>query len=62
LQQNIGEIAEVLIEQSAKNGYYEGYSKNYIKVYIKSEDNIKNTIIKVKLIGVMLDGLYGNVV
>ncbi|MEG2044462.1 MAG: tRNA (N(6)-L-threonylcarbamoyladenosine(37)-C(2))-methylthiotransferase MtaB [Clostridia bacterium] len=62
LQQNIGEIAEVLIEQSAKNGYYEGYSKNYIKVYIKSEENIKNTIIKVKLIGVMLDGLYGNVV
>ncbi|MBR3791902.1 MAG: MiaB/RimO family radical SAM methylthiotransferase, partial [Clostridia bacterium] len=44
----IGETMEVLFEQPAKNGYFEGKTSNYITVYVKTNEN--------------LQGLYKNVV
>ncbi len=43
----VGNTMEVLFEQPAKNGYFEGKTSNYITVYVKTNEN--------------LQGLYKNV-
>lgn len=40
--------SEVLFERE-KDGYFEGYTSNYVKVKIKSDQNLKNKILRVKL-------------
>ena len=41
----------VLFEQK-KGGRFEGYSDNYIRVSVISDDNLKNTLQRVKLVSI----------
>ncbi len=43
-----GGETEVLFEREEK-GYYEGHTSNYIKVLVKSDENLTNRILRVKL-------------
>lgn len=47
-QDMIGKSSDVLFEVE-KNGYYEGYTSNYLRVKVKSEQDLKNKILKVKI-------------
>lgn len=47
---------EVLWEKNT-NGYWEGFSQNYLRVYIKSEQDLKNQIVRVKTEELFADGL-----
>mgnify|MGYP006356803733 CR=1 FL=1 len=49
LQAQVGRIANVLFEQQAQNGMYEGFSENYVKVMMESDADISGEIIKVRL-------------
>jgi len=40
---------DVLIEEVAFNGYFEGYTTNYLRVKFKSDKKLHNQIIKIKL-------------
>ncbi len=46
----VGKTMEVLFEQPAKNGYFEGKTSNYITVYVKTDENLqgiyKNVLIQ----------------
>jgi len=44
----IGKDSKVLFERE-KDGYFEGYTSNYVRVKIKSDKNLKNTIVSMKL-------------
>lgn len=48
LKSNIGETVPVLFEDMEK-GYWQGHTTNYIKVIVKSQGNLNNKIINVKL-------------
>ncbi|RJO61738.1 tRNA (N(6)-L-threonylcarbamoyladenosine(37)-C(2))-methylthiotransferase MtaB [candidate division WS5 bacterium] len=48
LRDYIGKEAEVLFEQG-KNGHYSGFTSNYIKVLKKSQKDLTNQIIKLKI-------------
>lgn len=48
LKSNIGETVPVLFEDMEK-GYWQGHTTNYIKVIVKSQENLNNKIINVKL-------------
>ncbi len=50
LNNNLNNEAYVLFENKNSEGFYEGYTTNYIKVYAKSNVDIINQILKVKLI------------
>jgi threonylcarbamoyladenosine tRNA methylthiotransferase MtaB len=50
-QKMLGRESEVLFERE-KDGYFHGYTSNYIKVRIKSDENLKNKILKIKLDGI----------
>jgi threonylcarbamoyladenosine tRNA methylthiotransferase MtaB len=39
----------VLFEQQNRDGYWTGYTSNYIQVALKSEENLHNTILPVRL-------------
>lgn len=45
----INTIQDVLFEQ-IKDNYYVGHTSNYIEVYVKSDENLINKLLKVKLI------------
>lgn len=52
---NINKMAQVLFEE--KDGeYYVGYSKNYIRCYLKSENDISDKIVDVKIVKTYKDG------
>lgn len=55
----IGEESEVLFERE-KDGYFEGYTSNYIKVKYRSENNLKNKIVKMKFSDLEGDRLVGD--
>lgn len=46
---NVNKEHSVLFEQKNLQGYYEGYTENYIKVQIKSDEDLTDRILKVKL-------------
>lgn len=48
LKSNIGKTVPVLFEDMEK-GYWQGHTTNYIKVIVKSQENLNNKIINVKL-------------
>lgn len=53
----------VLCESKVKeSSHISGYSSEYIKVYIKSNEDLKNQFVTVKLISKFLDGMYGKIV
>ena len=45
----IGKIVEVLFEE-ANYGYFKGHTDNYIEVKVKTEENLEDKILKVKII------------
>lgn len=47
-QKMLGRESEVLFERE-KDGYFHGYTSNYIKVRIKSDRDLKNKVLKIKL-------------
>lgn len=49
LQKQVGRTAEVLFEQMAENGLYEGFTENYVKVMYKSDRDISGEIITVNI-------------
>ncbi|MCQ2748669.1 MAG: tRNA (N(6)-L-threonylcarbamoyladenosine(37)-C(2))-methylthiotransferase MtaB [Clostridia bacterium] len=58
-------VEEVLFEQEVNvDGvyYYTGHTKNFIKTYVKSDKDITNKILKVKLIKSFEDGMNGEIV
>ena len=57
----INDQDEVLVEEKY-GGYYTGYTKTYIKCYIKSNCDLINKIVKVKLTKTILDGLEGEII
>ncbi|MEE0264024.1 MAG: tRNA (N(6)-L-threonylcarbamoyladenosine(37)-C(2))-methylthiotransferase MtaB [Acutalibacteraceae bacterium] len=48
LKEQIGKIEPVLFERE-KNGYYEGHTMNYTQVVVKSDIDISNQILNVKI-------------
>lgn len=58
----INKPMEVLFERF-ENGYYEGHTRNYIKVLCKSEINITNELVTVKLTGIAgEETMYGELI
>ena len=49
LKAQVGRISDVLFEQQADNGLYEGFTENYVKVMMESDTDISGEIIRVKL-------------
>lgn len=49
MEDMLGETCSVLFEREIKKGVFEGYTENYVKVLLKSEENLHNRIINVKL-------------
>lgn len=60
----LGSTLNVLFEQKVKElqGYVEGLTDNYIRVAVKSDLNIKNKILPVKLVDLRKDFAIGNIV
>jgi len=50
LESYVGKEVQVLFEEE-NDGYYKGHTANYIMVKIKSEEDISNRILDVKIIG-----------
>lgn len=61
LNAQIGKIYEVLFESETKKNIYEGFTENYIKVRVRSEKNIQNEILKVKIIEANKDFCNGEI-
>ena len=57
----IGLADEVLVEEEA-DGEFIGYTKNYLKCYLNSKSDIKNEIIKVKIVEKYKNGVRGEIV
>jgi len=56
----IGKEVDVLFEEKVSD-YYKGHTSNYIMVNVKSEIDIINDIVKVKLIDIRKKEIYGNI-
>ena len=64
LEENIGTVQEVQVQKKIdkKTGLYKGTTRNYIDVYIDSQNDITNQILNVKLVKVLNDRVYGELV
>lgn len=63
LKRFINQTVEVLFEKKQDNQqYYSGYSSEYCRVYVKSDKNIENKLLTIKITNVLYDGLYGELV
>ncbi len=60
-QRFLGRSMPVLWEKQA-NGIWSGHTDNYIKVYTKSNKDLTNKLLPVKLVEVRGDGVWGEVV
>ena len=58
LQQQAGKIQPVLFERE-KNGWYEGHTMNYTQVIVKSDTDISNKILDVKIIDIQENKCVG---
>lgn len=56
LQTQVGTVCQVLFEQIAEDGTYQGYSENYTPVHVKSEKPLHGKILPVKILSVAKDG------
>ncbi|HCT64903.1 MAG TPA: tRNA (N(6)-L-threonylcarbamoyladenosine(37)-C(2))-methylthiotransferase MtaB [Lachnospiraceae bacterium] len=57
----INKEVKVLFEQSHNEGSFEGHTSNYINVTVKSEENIKNKILRVKLTNAHGERAFGEI-
>lgn len=60
-RQFLGKTMPVLWEKQTDNGTWSGHSDNYLKVYTKSNDDLANKLLSVKLTKVSGDGMWGEV-
>lgn len=60
-EKHLGNEVEILVESIQKDGFFMGHTKNYLPIYIKSEDDIKDKIIKVKITDYKNGMLTGNI-
>ena len=61
VKQFINNEMEVLFENSHDEGGFDGHTSNYINVTVKSEENIKNKILQVKLTEVQNERACGTI-
>jgi threonylcarbamoyladenosine tRNA methylthiotransferase MtaB len=62
-QQFSGKVMPVLWEKQSANGIWSGLTDNYIKVYTRSNEDLTNKLLPVKLMGVFdRDGVRGEIV
>lgn len=54
----LGRTLPVLFEQQYE-GYWEGFSENYMRIKVRSEQNLKNEILPVKLIEIDGEKIIG---
>jgi len=54
----LGRTMPVLFEQQS-NGVWSGHTANYIKVYTKSNDDLTNKLLPLKLVEIWQDGVWG---
>jgi len=59
-QRFLGRTMPVLFEQQS-NGIWSGHTANYIKVYTKSNDDLTNKLLPLKLVEVKGDGVWGEI-
>jgi len=57
-QNFLGRTLPVLFEQQYE-GYWEGFSENYMRIKVRSEQNLKNEILPVKLIEIDGEKIIG---
>jgi len=57
----LGKKQNVLFENQ-KNNFWQGFTNNYLKVFVKSDKNLTNKILVVKLIKIYQDGFLGKLV
>ncbi|MPN17111.1 Threonylcarbamoyladenosine tRNA methylthiotransferase MtaB [bioreactor metagenome] len=57
----INKEVEVLFEQGHKEKIFEGHTSNYINVTVESDENIKNKILRVKLINAQNEKAFGDI-
>jgi len=58
-QRFLGKTMTILFEQQS-NGIWSGHTDNYIKVYTKTNDDLTNKLLPLKLVEVRRDGVWGN--
>ena len=60
-KQYIGKTVEVLFEEKDDKGYFKGHTKNYILVKTKSNKNLENNIVAVKIEDAEIENIIGKV-
>ena len=50
----------MLFEELSKDGYWMGYSDGYVQIKLKSDQNLKNVIIAIKISSVTPDDTIGS--
>jgi threonylcarbamoyladenosine tRNA methylthiotransferase MtaB len=50
-EQYSGKVLPVLWEQQRRNGIWSGLTDNYIRVFTRSEENLANKLMPIKLTG-----------
>ena len=58
-QQFLGKIVMVLWEKQSGDGIWSGLTDNYIKVYSRSNEDLTNRLLPVKLVELRGDGVWG---
>lgn len=61
LEKNRNKIMNVLFEHEFEKDIYEGHTSNYIKVFVKSDKDLKNNIIPVKMTEIKNDFIKGEI-
>jgi threonylcarbamoyladenosine tRNA methylthiotransferase MtaB len=63
-KQFLNKYMDVLIEERAKENkdYWQGYTGNYIKIWIKSDKNLKNQLVPLKLKKIFKDYILADLV
>ncbi len=59
-QQFLGKIMPVLWESQSSSGIWSGLTDNYIRVYARSDEDLTNKILPVRLTKISGDGMWGN--
>lgn len=62
MQENLGQVSEVLFERRNKAGLFEGYTTNYLRVQVESREDLSNQIRPVLLKSLSSDKINGELV
>mgnify|MGYP000146502667 CR=1 FL=1 len=55
-----GRVLDVLFEKG-EGGFFEGHTSNYIKVFVKTDENLRNMILPVRIQDVSAKAAYGEI-